>query len=481
MTTRSRVPPGRGHGPRIGSCVGLTAALLLAGCSIGPDYVRPSAPTPAAFKEAPAAPTGWYPAAPADALDRGPWWQLFGDPTLDALVAQVEVSNQNVARAVAAYAQAQALVGQYRAALFPAFGLDASAQRSGSHVGGARNAVSLSLGASWSADLWGALRRGVESARDSAAASAADLAAARLSAQGELATDYVYLRATDAEIALTASSIEGYERSLKITQDRYAAAIAAKTDVLQAQTQLDTTRANLATLRITRAQYEHAIAVLIGKAPAEFSLPPGAWIRNLPAVPEVLPSELLQRRPDIAAAERATAAANASIGIQRAGYFPSLGLSASLGNGGTRIPDLFGVATRVWSLGLSAAQTVFDAGATRARVAGAEAAYDAAVAGYRQTVLGAFQGVEDQLVAMHYLAEQEAFRRSASEAADLTEQQLLNRYKQGQIAYTDVVNAQISALNARSTLSQLIANRQAAVILLIQNLGGGWRAESGER
>ncbi len=478
MTTRSRVSSG---GPCTGSGVAIVVAFLVAGCSVGPDYVRPTAPAPAAFKEAPAAPAGWYPAAPADTLDRGPWWELFGDPALNGLVAQVEVSNQNVARAVAAYAEARASVDQYRATLFPSLGLDASAQRNGSHAGGAGNAVSLGLGASWSADLWGALRRSVESARASAAASAADLAAARLSAQGEVATDYVYLRATDAQIALTASSIEGYERSLKITQDRYAAAIAAKTDVLQAQTLLDTTRANLATLRITRAQYEHAIAVLIGKAPAGFSLAPGEWIRSVPAVPRVLPSELLQRRPDIAAAERRTAAANAAIGIQRAGYFPSLGLSASLGNSGTRIPDLFSVATRVWSLGLSATQTLFDAGATRARVAGAEAAYDAEVGGYRQTVLSAFQGVEDQLVAMRYLAEQEAFRRSASEAADLTEQQLLNRYKQGQIAYTDVVNAQVSALNARSTLSQLIANRQSAVILLIQNLGGGWHAEEGER
>ena len=456
----------------------LMLAALLSACAVGPDYERPEAPASAAFKEAPQGDAGWFPAAPADTLDRGPWWQLFGDAELDKLVAQVEISNQNVAAAVAAYAQARALVAQQRASLFPSVGLNASAQRSGGGASlGTANNLQLGVAASWEPDVWGALRRSVEGAQASAQASAADLAAARLLAQGELATDYFALRATDAQIALTRSSVEGYTRSLKITQDRYAAAIAAKTDVLQAQTLLDSTRANLSSLAITRAQLEHAIAVLIGKAPAEFSLPVADWNTAVPAVPLGVPSGLLQRRPDIASAERAVAAANANIGVQRSAYFPALTLSGSYGNAGSRIGDLIGASTSLWSFGLSAAQTLFDAGATRARVEGAEAARAAAVARYRQTVLTAFQAVEDQLAATRYLAEQADLRRSASEAADLTEQQLLNRYKQGLVAYTDVVTAQVSALNARSTLSQLASSRQAAAIALIQALGGGWHEE----
>jgi NodT family efflux transporter outer membrane factor (OMF) lipoprotein len=456
----------------------IATAAALSACAVGPDYERPSAASPAAFKEAPQGAAGWFPAAPADTLERGPWWELFGDAELNRLAAQVEVSNQNVAAAVAAYAQARALVAQQRATLFPTIGLNASATRSG---GGAApsngNRLQLGANASWEPDIWGALRRGVEGAQASAQASAADLAAARLSAQGELATDYFALRAADAQIALTRSSVEGYERSLKITRDRYAAAIAAKTDVLQAQTLLDSTRANLATLAITRAQLEHAIAVLIGKAPAEFALPAADWNTAVPAVPLGLPSELLQRRPDIASAERAVAAANAAIGVQRSAYFPALTLSGSYGNAGSRLADLIGASTSLWSLGLTATQVLFDAGATRARVEGAEAARDAAVARYRQTVLAAFQAVEDQLAAIRYLAEQADLRLSASQAADLTEQQLLNRYKQGLVAYTDVVTAQASALNARSTLSQLASSRQAAAIALIQALGGGWRVQ----
>jgi len=456
-----------------------TTLLLLSACAVGPDYQRPTVATPAAFKEAPAADAGWLPAAPADALDRGPWWALFGDDELNALVAQVEVSNQNVAAAVAAYAQAQALVREQRAALFPTLGADASAQRSGgggSTTGTTRNSVQAGLAASWAPDVWGALRRGVESARAGAQASDAELAAARLSAQGELATNYFSLRDADNELALVRSTVEGYERALQITTNRYNAAIAPRTDVLQAQTQLANARADLAALTAQRAQLEHAIAVLIGKAPAEFTLAPAAWRMQVPAVPLAVPSELLQRRPDVASAERAVAQANAQIGIQRSAYFPSLSLSASAGQAGTRVADLFGASTSLWAIGLSVAQTIFDAGATNARVAQAEAGRDAAVAKYRQTVLAAFQAVEDQLSTARALAEQMALRRAASEAADLTEQQLLNRYKAGQVSYTDVVTAQASALSARRTLSQLTANRQASVVALIQAMGGGWHA-----
>jgi NodT family efflux transporter outer membrane factor (OMF) lipoprotein len=459
--------------------VAAAALSFLSACAVGPDYQRPSTAAPASFKEAQAVDAGWFPAAPADALDRGPWWELFNDADLNVLAAQVEVSNQNVAAAVAASAQARALVRQQGASLFPQLTLDGSVRRSGSGAGtanGAVNSLQLGLGSSWEPDLWGKFARGVEGARASAQASDADLAAARLSAQGELATSYFSLRDADTELALVRSTVDGFERALTITQNRYAAGIAPRTDVLQAQTQLANTRADLATLTNQRAQLEHAIAVLIGKAPAEFTLPAAAWNMAVPAVPLVVPSELLQRRPDIAAAERAVAAANAQIGIQRSAYFPSLGLSASYGNAGTRVGDLFGASTSLWSIGMSVAQTVFDAGATRARVEGAEAARDAAVARYRQATLTAFQAVEDKLSALRVLAEQQGLRRSASEAADLTEQQLLNRYKAGQVSYTEVVTAQASALNARRTVSQVAANRQAAAIALIQALGGGWHA-----
>ena len=454
----------------------MTTAALLSACAVGPDYQRPDVATSGAYKEAPAADAGWFPAAPADALDRGAWWQLFGDTELNALMPQVEVSNQNVAAAVAAYAQAQALVRVQRASLFPTIGADGSATRSG---GGASlvtaNRVQASVSASWAPDLWGALRRSVESAQAGAQASEADLAAARLSAQGLLASDYFGLRDADNELVLVRSSVEGYERALQITTNRYDAGIAPRTDVLQAQTTLANARADLASLTAQRAQLEHAIAVLIGKSPADFSLAAANWSMTVPAVPLGVPSELLQRRPDIASTERAVAQANAQIGIQRSAYFPSLTLSGSIGNAGSRVADLFGASTSLWALGLSVAQTIFDAGATRARVEQAEAGRDAAVARYRQTVLAAFQAVEDQLSAARSLAEQAELRRAASEAADLTEQQLLNRYKAGQVSYTDVVTAQASALSARRTLSQLAANRQTSAFALIQALGGGWR------
>ena len=457
----------------------LVAALLVAGCAVGPDYRRPDVATPAAFKEAKAA-EGWLPAAPADALDRGDWWALFGDETLNALASQVQVSNQNVAAAVASYAQARALVAQQRASLFPSLALSGSAKRSGGAGSstGTGNTLSLAAGASWEPDVWGRLSRTVEAAQASAQASEADLAAARLSAQGELVTNYFSLRDADTELDLLATTIEGYERALVITQNRYDAGIAAKTDVLQAQTQLATARADRVSLVGQREQLEHAIAVLVGKAPADFTLAKAAWNMNVPAVPLVVPSALLQRRPDIASAERAVAAANAQIGIQRSAYFPSLSLSASYGTAGSRVADLFNASNSLWSLGLSVAQTIFDAGATAAAVEGAQAGRDAAVARYRQTVLAAFQAVEDQLSVSRALAEQGELRKAASEAADQTEQQLLNRYKQGQVSYTDVVTAQASALSARRTLSQLASSRQASAVALIQALGGGWHIET---
>ncbi len=455
----------------------LAIVATLSACTSGPAYRPPSAASPATFKEAPAADSTWFPAAPADTLDRGPWWELFGDPALSALAGQVEVSNQNVAAAVAAYAQAQALVREQRAALFPSLALDAGATRSGG-AGSPGNAthLQLGLGASWEPDIWGKLRLGVTSAQAGAEASAANLAAARLSAQAALATDYFALREADNEIALLTRAVSAYQRALRITQNQYDAGIAQRTDVLEARTQLETTRANLVAMVGQRALLEHAIALLVGKAPAEFSVPVEAWNASVPAVPLVVPSELLQRRPDIAAAERAVAAANAQIGIQRTAYFPSLGLSATYGGAASNLPALFLASNNLWSLGLSAAQTLFDAGAIAARVEGAQAARDAAVANYRQAVLSGFQDVEDRLATIRSLAEQEDRRRAASADADRSEQLTLNQYLQGLVPYTSVVTAQVTALGARQTLSQLMSSRQAAAIGLIRALGGGWRA-----
>jgi NodT family efflux transporter outer membrane factor (OMF) lipoprotein len=461
----------------------LGAVLALAACAVGPDYQRPATPEPPAFKEAPTGGAQWFPAAPADALDRGPWWELFGDPQLNALVAEVEVSNQNVAAAVASYAQARALLSQQKASVFPTLGLTGSQRRiGGASNGGSFNAAALGLQASWEPDLWGQLRRGVEGAQASVQASDASLAGARLSAQALVATNYFQLRDADIEIRLLQAAVVGYQRALKITQNTYEAGIAAKTDVLQAQTQLASTQANLVTVQGQRPIYEHAIAVLIGKAPADFSLPADPnWKGTVPAVPLGVPSALLQRRPDIAAAERSVAAANAQIGVQTAGYYPNFTLSAAYGTAAARTADLFDASGVLWSLGLSATQTLFDAGATRGRVDAAKAQHDNTVAQYRQTVLSAFQAVEDQLAQTRSLSEQAEYRRQASEAADLTETQLLNQYKEGQVAYTDVIIAQTAALSARQTLSQLSTSRLTNAVSLIQALGGGWQAESLDR
>jgi NodT family efflux transporter outer membrane factor (OMF) lipoprotein len=453
------------------------AAALLAGCAVGPAYQKPSTPDIAAFKQA----EGWVPAVPADTLERGPWWQLFGDPLLDELAASVEVSNQNVAAAVASYAQARALVQQQRASLFPSVSLSGGADRSGGGGGAADNRFSLGIGGSWEPDVWGRLRAGVSGATANAQASAADLAAARLSAQGELAANYFTLRQIDAQRVLLATTIEGYQRVLQITQNRFNAGIAARSDVLQAQTQLANAQSDDLGLANQRARLEHAIAVLVGKAPAQFALAPVAWQVTVPEVPAGVPATLLQRRPDIAAAERRVESANAQIGIARSAYYPNIGLSGSYGTVASGVSDLFSVSHAVWSLGLSAAQTLFNAGATRANVAGAEAQHQVTVARYRQTVLDAFGDVENQLAASRVLAQQLVLRRQASDAADQVEQQMLNRYKAGQVSYTEVVQAQATALMARRALVQVQADRQTTAVALIQSLGGGWHAQTALR
>lgn len=474
------LPPSRhrGRSSLLGAGASRSAVLCLAlsalsACTTTPPYQPPALQVPAAFKEAGAT---WMPAVPADAVERGVWWELFGDTGLNNLAQQVLVSNQNIAAAVAAYAQAQALVRQQQAAIFPSVSLTGGATRSGGE-GSSRfgNSLQASLGVDWAPDLWGRLQGSVNSAQASAQATQADVASARLSAVGTLASAYFQLREADAEIELLRATVAGYERSLQIVQNRYAAGVVAQTDVLQSQTQLANARADTASVRQNRARFEHALAVLTGQVPAGFELPPAQWVPTAPDVPVGVPSALLQRRPDIAAAERAVAAANAQIGVQQAAYFPSISLGASVGSAGATVANLFSVSNTVWSLGLSVAQTLFDAGATAARVEQAEAARDVRVANYRQTVLTAFQGVEDQLTALRTLAQQEPLRREAVFAAGRTEQQLLNRYNAGQISFTEVVNAQAAALATQRALLQLQVNRQLAVVGLVQALGGGWQ------
>lgn len=478
--------------PRLALLPLVAAVLLLGGCAVGPNYERPSTAQADRFKAA----DGWVIAAPADALERGPWWRLFNDPVLDQLQSRVEVSNQNVALAVAAYAQARAVVREQRADLFPVLNLSAGADRTGRGESGGGTVVSgsggvsttrsggrinnnyqVGLGASWEPDVWGRLGRAVDGASASAQASAADLASARLSAQGELAINYVSLRQIDAQQALLDSTLAAYQRSLAIAQNRYDAGVVAKTDVLQAQTQLANTQADSAGLKRQRAQLEHAIAVLVGQAPSSFTLAPAQWQPVVPEVPLALPSTLLLRRPDIAAAERRVAAANAQIGIAQSAFYPSFPLSASYGFGASRVAELFQLSSSAWSLGLSAAQVLFNAGATAARVDGAQAAQQQAVARYRQSVLLAFQDVEDQLAATRVLQTQQDLRKQAADAADQVEQQTLNRYRSGQVSYTEVINAQATAQNARRALVQAVADRQTTAVALIQSLGGGWQAQ----
>ena len=449
----------------------LAAFALLAGCAVSPVYEVPAANAPLAFKEA----AGWQPAAPADTLERGPWWTLFGDAQLNQLADGIEVSNQNVAAAIASYEQARALVREQRASLFPTVSLSGSGTRSGGGEQQTANNYRAALGASWEPDIWGRLRAGVTGADASASASAADLAAARMSAQGELATNYFSLRQSDAQIALLSSTIEGYQRVLEITRNRFSSGIAAKSDLLQAQTQLANAQIDLSSQVRARAQLEHAIAILLGRAPSDFTLAAAPWTITVPEVPVGVPSTLLQRRPDIAAAERRVALANEQIGIARSAYYPSLSLTGSYGSGASRVGDLFNASSSLWSFGLSAAQTLFNAGATTASVDAAKAGHAAAVARYRQTVLTAFGAVEDQLSATRALAEQIDLRRQASAAADEVEQQMLNRYNAGQVGYTDVVTAQVTALSARRQLVQAQADRQTTAVALIQALGGGWQ------
>ena len=474
----------------------LASTALLSACAVGPNYVRPPVQTTPRFKEA----EGWIRAEPADAAPRGDWWAMFNDPVLSDLEQKVVVSNQNIVAAEAAYRQAHAIVAEDRSQLFPTITANGSVTHSSSGSGStviptggtgstgttgnpsttvisnARTSYQVGLGASWAPDLWGKIRRTVEGASASAQASAADLANARLSAQSELAIDYVQLRADDELKRLTDLTVEGYRRSLQITTNQYNAGIAAKSDLLTAQTQLANAQAQSADYIRQRQQMEHAIAVLAGMAPAELTIAPASWTLAPPDVPVAIPSVLLQRRPDVAAAERQAANANAQIGVQESAYYPTLDLTGQGGFTGSNLTTLFNASNFFWSLGGSAAETLLDFGARKARVREARAAYDQAVAQYRQTVLTAFQQVEDQLAAERILGQEAPFRTEASQAADAAERIALNQYRAGTTTYTTVVVAQNTALQARTSLITNQTNQIVASLDLITALGGGWSA-----
>ncbi len=463
------------------------APLLLAGCMVGPNYHRPAAIVPTHYKEL----SGWVVAQPQAAINRGAWWSIFNDPVLDALEAQVVVSNQTIRADVAAYAQARALVNEARAALYPALGANAgvthqSSSRGSLSSGGTTANFSsapvtttdytLEGSGSWDLDLWGAIRRQVQSQVAAAQVSAADLAEAELSEQAALASDYFQLRYADAEETLLRATIVAYQRSLVITQNQYAAGVAARSDVLAALVQVQNAEASAIGAGVARAEFEHAIAVLIGKPPADLTIAPGALANEVPVVPVGIPSTLLERRPDIAAAERVMAQENALIGVEVAAYYPVVDLSAVFGYVGNPIGSLIQLSNRVWSLGAAATDDFFEGGYRSAAVAAAEAAYDESVATYRNTVLTAFQGVEDQLSSLRILADQ--YQAQAAAVASATEEVAitLNEYEAGTIAYTAVVVFQATQLADQESLLIIQQDRLLASVSLVENIGGGWTA-----
>jgi NodT family efflux transporter outer membrane factor (OMF) lipoprotein len=464
-------------------------AAALAACTVGPDYHRPDAPASPAFKEI----EGWKPATPREAASGSPWWSIYADPALDGLEQQVAVSNQSLKASEAAYREAAAIVDEARAGYFPTVSAAASAQRTvtpggggaagrGGGVGGGggivQNQFALTPAVSWVPDIWGRIRRTVESDVANAQASAADLAAARLADQATLASDYFELRIADEQKRVFDATVAAYEQSLKIVRNQFDAGFAAESDVVTAETQLENAQAQLIALGVQRAAFEHAIAVLIGKPPSDLTIPPlpEPLAATVPVMPAGVPSALLERRPDIAAAERAMQAANAQIGVATAAYYPDFTLSASAGFSSTMLQNLLSLSNSAWSIGASASETIFDGGLRGAQVAAARAVYDENVATYRQTVLTAFQQVEDQLAALRILEQQAAAQDVALRSARRAVQLTLNQYQAGTVAYTSVVVAQTTALGDEQTSLSILQSRLVASAALVQALGGGWDA-----
>ena len=473
------------------TCSILGMLALLSGCAVGPDYIRPTAEVPASYKEI----EGWRLAQPKDHLIRGAWWETFNDPYLNGLEEQVNISNQNIAVAEAQLRQARALVRIAQAGYFPTVTVGASYIRSfnssgtGGSAKGSTSTLSSSsadksssavsdfvlLGAvSWEPDIWGRVRRTVEASKASAQATAADLESTRLLVQAELAQDYFQLRVLDGQKQLLDETVIAFQKSLELTKNRYAAGVASKGDVLLAETQLKITQAQAIDVGVLRAQLEHAIALLVGKPASLFSIPVTPMPLVPPEIPVGLPSELLERRPDIAGAERRMAAANAQIGVAVAAYYPAVTLSASGGFAGSNLSDWLKWPSRLWSVGASISEIVFEGGLRRAQTAQARAAYDATVASYRETVLTGFQEVEDNLAVLRILEEEAKVQDEAVEAARKSLAVALNQYKAGTVNYLTVIVVQAATLNNEITSLNILVRRMAASVLLVKALGGGW-------
>ena len=460
------------------------AVLPFGGCAVGPKYHPPVVPLPPpAYKEL----GNWKSAQPNDQNLGGEWWKVFQDPQLDALEAQVDVSNQNLKAAAAQYQQARAVLRYYRADYYPTVTagpsttrtrVSANAPTNSALRGATFNDFVMPVDVSYQADVWGRVRKNVESYREQAQASAADLATVNLSMHADLAIDYFQAHSLDAEEQLLNSTVKQYEEALELNQSRFEGGIASEVDVEQAKTQLQTTRAAAIDVGVARAQFEHAVAILVGKPPAEFSLSPLPLTAPPPRIPVSVPSELLERRPDIAAAERRVAAANAQIGVAKSAYYPVIGLTGSGGFESSSITTLLQGPSALWSVGLSAVGTVFDVGRRRAFTDEARAAYDAQVAAYRENVLTGFQQVEDSLVAVRILENEADVQDEAVVAAQRSLDLSITRYKGGVTTYLEVITAQSAALSDQVTAVNILGRRMANTVLLIQALGGGWEKSS---
>ena len=460
----------------------LTVAILgsqISACTLGPDYHRPEAPQATEFKEL----NGWKTAEPKDHFLSSDWWTVFNDPMLNQLQQQV-VANQSLVQAEAQYRQAQYLLQSSQSSLLPLATLNGSfnnfksAKGTSQVIPGVRTLFGNTVAMAWEPDLWGSVRRQIEANTDNAQASAALLQGIRLSTQASLAQAYFQLRAIDAERKLYDETVEAYQQTLKITQNRYAVGVVAKTDVVQAETQWQSAKAQALNLGIQRASFEHAIAVLIGKAPAELTINPTEFNHQAPSIPVSLPSDLLERRPDIAAAERQVAAANAQIGIAKAAYYPRLNLAMTNGFQSSDVASLFSTVSRYWALGpAAAALTIFDGGVKNAQYKQAVAGFDASVAAYRQTVLTGFQEVEDNLAALRILDQERAVQTQAVSAADKALELITNQYKAGTVSYINVMTAQAAALSNHQTAVQLQQQQLNTAVALIKALGGGWQEQ----
>jgi NodT family efflux transporter outer membrane factor (OMF) lipoprotein len=455
------------------------ALILLNACTVGPNYVRPTTEVPGVYKEM----EGWKVAQPEDHLIRGAWWEIYNDPELNSLEEQVNISNQSLKQAEAQFRQARALVLVARSAYFPTVTVGASPTRSSrtGTTGVSSTATSnymLVADASWEPDLWGRVRRSVEASKTTAQATAADLESTRLLVQAELAQDYFLLRVLDGQKQLLDETVVAFQKTLELTKNRYASGVASRADVLQADTQLKTTQAQAIDVGVQRAQLEHAIAVLVGRPASLFSIPVAPLATIPPAVPVGVPSGLLERRPDIASAERRVAAANAQIGVAVAAYYPTVTLSASGGFESTNLSKWLTWPSRFWSVGPGISETVYDGGLRRGQTAAARAAYDGTVASYRQTVLTGFQEVEDNLAALRILEEEAKVQDEAVKAAQQSVDFTTNQYKAGTVSYLNVLIAQTIALNNEITALGIASRRMTASVLLVKALGGGWDASS---